>query len=434
MRISSSLAALLMVFVLMGCSDEQQLTFVVSTSPRVKRLDVTLTLNGMPANEGVIEVAVQENPQNFFVRLAKSSFGSLNIRVNGRDQRNRIIAEGSETIAVRANDVSNEFQIHLSDIYQCSSPDGWCSYARPLITNNLKGIWGSAADNIWAVGEGGIILHWDGASWDRQSSGVMDSLEGLGGLDASHVWAVAGSINPKSGGPSNSGILKWNGSSWNPEPDANSQGLAKSQGFHAVQGVASTTAGVDAKTAWAVGDCGALWQWNGTGWYNWKILVGFGCSDSYRFDSVWGADPNNIWLVGGAGTIMKITNGDGNARSPESNPDMANPQNELFGIWGLDANNVWAVGQNGVILKRTSAWKMESSGTVNGLRGIWGLDAGNIWAVGQSGTIRKWDGAQWTQQDSGTNRLTLHALWGFDIDNLWAVGDAGTILRYLGGP
>ena len=47
----------------------------------------------------------------------------------------------------------------------------------PLLTGRptcgLRGVWGSDANNVWAVGEAGTILKYDGSSWSAQSSGTV---------------------------------------------------------------------------------------------------------------------------------------------------------------------------------------------------------------------------------------------------------------------
>jgi pyruvate/2-oxoglutarate dehydrogenase complex dihydrolipoamide acyltransferase (E2) component len=49
-------------------------------------------------------------------------------------------------------------------------------------TRTLNRVRGTAADDVWAVGDGGTILHWDGIEWSEQASGTPNDLDG--------VWAV----------------------------------------------------------------------------------------------------------------------------------------------------------------------------------------------------------------------------------------------------
>ena len=60
------------------------------------------------------------------------------------------------------------------------SGDGSWTWQNPLPQgNNLSGVWGTDAQNVWAVGDGGALLHWDGSNWTTQSSGTVNYLTGV---------------------------------------------------------------------------------------------------------------------------------------------------------------------------------------------------------------------------------------------------------------
>src|SRR5438552_18810283 len=71
----------------------------------------------------------------------------------------------------------------------CSS-DGWC-WSNPLPQgNHLHSAWGSASNDVWAVGEGGTILHWDGRAWSASASGTGNGLYRVWGSASNDVWTV----------------------------------------------------------------------------------------------------------------------------------------------------------------------------------------------------------------------------------------------------
>ena len=39
-------------------------------------------------------------------------------------------------------------------------------------TDNLESVWGSSGDDVFAVGGGGTILHYEGSAWSDMSSGA----------------------------------------------------------------------------------------------------------------------------------------------------------------------------------------------------------------------------------------------------------------------
>jgi hypothetical protein len=62
----------------------------------------------------------------------------------------------------------------------------------PSGTPRLNAIWGSAADDIFAVGEEGTILHFDGVGWTRmEHMNARASLLHVSGHDRD-VYAVGG--------------------------------------------------------------------------------------------------------------------------------------------------------------------------------------------------------------------------------------------------
>jgi photosystem II stability/assembly factor-like uncharacterized protein len=51
-------------------------------------------------------------------------------------------------------------------------------------------VWGSSGSDIFAVGEGGSILHSDGTNWRALRSGTTNALYGTWGSSSSDVFAV----------------------------------------------------------------------------------------------------------------------------------------------------------------------------------------------------------------------------------------------------
>ena len=59
------------------------------------------------------------------------------------------------------------------------SPDGW-GWQNPLPQgNHLWGTWGSSASDVYAVGDYGTILHYDGSGWGAMDSGTTQDLRGV---------------------------------------------------------------------------------------------------------------------------------------------------------------------------------------------------------------------------------------------------------------
>jgi photosystem II stability/assembly factor-like uncharacterized protein len=68
----------------------------------------------------------------------------------------------------------------------------------------LNGVWGTSPTDVFAVGDDGIILHFDGKSWTKMDSGSTSHLYGVWGISSNSVYAVG-----------NYGtILFYNGKQW----------------------------------------------------------------------------------------------------------------------------------------------------------------------------------------------------------------------------
>lgn len=57
-------------------------------------------------------------------------------------------------------------------------------------TATLRAVWGQNDTTAYAVGAGGVILRYDGASWTPQTSGTTRDLNGVWGLSNGEVYAV----------------------------------------------------------------------------------------------------------------------------------------------------------------------------------------------------------------------------------------------------
>ena len=57
-------------------------------------------------------------------------------------------------------------------------------------TDPLYGIWGSAFDDVFAVGANGTVLHYNGSEWTLMNSTVTNDLQNVWGSSSTDVFAV----------------------------------------------------------------------------------------------------------------------------------------------------------------------------------------------------------------------------------------------------
>lgn len=67
-------------------------------------------------------------------------------------------------------------------------------------------VWAAASNDVWVVGDAGVILHYDGRAWVQVPSGTGNDLISLWGRSADDIVAV--------GGRSNGTLARWDGTRW----------------------------------------------------------------------------------------------------------------------------------------------------------------------------------------------------------------------------
>ena len=70
----------------------------------------------------------------------------------------------------------------------------------------VKSGWSLSAQEAWAVGDGGVVLKWNGANWSPVQSWTTDDLNAVWGRSATDIWAVGDSGT----------VIHWDGSHWIP--------------------------------------------------------------------------------------------------------------------------------------------------------------------------------------------------------------------------
>ncbi len=344
----------------------------------------------------------------------------------------------------------------------------------------LRGVWGSAANNVWAVGDGGTVIRWNGTAWSPQPlTDITADLQAIHGISASAVWAVG----------SGATILHWNGSGWVSQttpPGVNDdlfgvwaapngtvmavggrgRGLRyngsswSNNATGAGNGVTMQAVwGSAANSIWAVGTGGVIRFWNGTGW---NAQTSGTTAD---LSAVQGANANAVWVAGAGGELRFFNGTNWLTQDADTNQNLLTlavvsstqvlalgnrravsrwdgeaweattaplPNAAFPAIWAADDDRVWFGGAGGLILRwNGTTFTNTNSGTNRAINAIWGLDHANIWAVGANGTILRWNGTAWSAQTSGVTDA-LNGVWGTSPTQVWAVGANGTILRWNG--
>jgi len=263
-------------------------------------------------------------------------------------------------------------------------------------TQTLLGTWGASASDVFAVGGGGNILHFDGSAWTLMASGTTQSLQDVWGTSGTDVFVVG------SGGT----ILRYTGTGWAPMTSGTTQQLL---------GVW----GASRSDVFAVGANGTILRYDGTSWNP------MASGTSQQLFAVWGASRTNVFAVGNAGTILHY---DGTGWSPMT----SGTTQALQDVWGTSATDVFVTATGNFYLHYNgSAWSTVTTPSVF-TYGVWGTASSDVFEVGSGGTAQHYDGSTWTPMSSGTIQ-SLQEVWTTAHSDVTVVGNSGTILRGVRG-
>jgi hypothetical protein len=303
----------------------------------------------------------------------------------------------------------------------------WCTVTPSPVASMVdgSGIFGFAANDVWAVSDGGLILHYDGTKWTTQHVGMFD-LNGIWGGAPNDIWVVG------DGGT----LLHYDGTSWTPMMSGTPLSLG------AVYG--SSTSDV-----WLIGDQGLVMHYSGAdsgmGWVTVDVpvptlLVDGGIAPVGDGDTpidlggVWTDGPDDVWLIGDAGVILHY-----DGKSWTTTPTNLPTYKGIGGIWGSGPTDVWATADctamgltclTGTMLHWDGmSWtQLPSFPGKYDLGPIWGLDAKHIWAGSDYGNLFFYDGTSWTQSQTPSTVASWNGVWGSDPQHVFVIGDLGLIL------
>ncbi len=232
----------------------------------------------------------------------------------------------------------------------------------------LNWIHGFQSGESIAVGNGGVVLWWDGQTWTQVRVPTEQDLWGVWGVNPYDVWAVGGNAD-ESGVLT---VLRDTGSGFETvampvleRPDV--KALFKVWG-----------SGAD--DVYMVGQNGAVLHWNG------EILEELHVGVSEDLIAVWGTGPNRVAIVGGRRNgAAALWNGE-EWRSPEVGNFPG-----LNGVW-LRGDSVHVVGNSGtagiIDFTTLAATRVRIDTPVN-LHAIHGSPDGTLTAVGGNFFIGK---------------------------------------------
>mgnify|MGYP003471667891 CR=1 FL=1 len=292
--------------------------------------------------------------------------------------------------------------------YASCSSDDWCwELPRPQ-GNTLRGVWATSDKDIWAVGDRGTVIHWDGKGWEGLESGTTEDLTAIWGASATRAWAV-GALGT---------IVSWDGKAWSkldlPMDAEAGADAGVTTNFHDVYGAS-------ADDVWVVGDGGAIWHFDGQAWATESN------PNPQTLRTVFAATTGKAWAAGDGGVVLEW-----------SGTDWAVATTGGPGFLALDGTPDGAVivasGQGGYFISNASgAWKGEQIPGATNLRSVWLESSERPWVFGDGGQIFRFDATAktWSKIASNTTRAFLSAD-GLDNDSVFVAGESGIMMRWDG--
>ncbi|MFH1541707.1 MAG: YCF48-related protein, partial [bacterium] len=266
---------------------------------------------------------------------------------------------------------------------------------------NLRGVASSTGSNVYAVGDGGVIISSaNGSDWSALTSGVVTNLTDVKVQGPTVEVTGAGGLVRKTNNA---------GASW-----ATIDVGAGATNLNAYM------AGGNSQIA--VGEGGMIRIAAGPSFSVWSSLAS-GSGQSLR--NIAGAGGVAV-VVGANGTIISLVGGSATSRTSGTDEDL----NGVIFIGGT--TTVFAVGDTGTILKSADAganWVPISSGTSANLRGVFFTSVNVGYIVGDDGTILGTSngGTSWVAETSNTSE-DLYDIVPFG-PYFYVVGNSGKIIR-----
>jgi hypothetical protein len=271
----------------------------------------------------------------------------------------------------------------------------WNVLRQGLTDSTLYSVWQDTPSDIYAVGTGGSVVHYDGSTWTTVPAGISggQALYSVFGFGPADIWTVGTGYTGH-----------YNGTAW-------STVAAPGGTYYGVWGSGSTN-------VYAVGS--GIIRNPGTGW------VSETDPSTATLRAVWGSDASDIWAVGDGGTIL-FNPGTGTWAAQAS----CTTKN-LRSVWGSSATNVYAVGAGGAACHYDgTSWTTVSVGTTLYLEAVGGSSATDVWVASPLGTMSHFNGSAWTQLPRTVGTTFLGVTSG-SAASVAVVGNHGTLMNYNG--
>jgi len=307
---------------------------------------------------------------------------------------------------------------------------------------DLTDVWGTSPSDIFAVGAGSTVVHFDGARWVPQAFPMKAHLISVRGKSSDDVHAV----------DSTGSVYHYNGRQWTVRATAGTGDLQAPVWWAGPSDLWAITRRLvlhfDGK------------QWRSPFQLDSDAVTRFRGHYLTEFTGIWGANSGDLWVTG----RTRWTYNDGSNYAGA--PFFVRYDGKKWSLWDPNyrfndgALRVWGTSTNNMVvcsetvdsaadqtfsvmcdhrtnLGWTSVLKSEEGLVINAL---WGIGGSEVY-IATTGVLNSvglrlwcWDGKVartiWKYEDSSYSSRQINAVWGTPTSDIFAVGTNGTILRF----
>lgn len=287
----------------------------------------------------------------------------------------------------------------------------WNAMSTPDDQGN-RGIWGSSASNVYTANYLGL-WRYNGTSWAHVPEARNRSFYDVYGSGASNVWAVG----------EDGLIMRYDGSGWSaqrfdgtsvaPEALAAPTVPARRIALRALWGIPALNFTV------AVGDSGTVLYHDGTQWNNASLEMDATVTD------VWGTDLNNFYATTSDGRLLRWNGWYLSYVAGVQAPGA------LHTVWGTSSSNLYVAGDGGVLYRfNGSAWSRIRLPTRGTMYAVWGTSASNMFVGGEHGALYRFNGTAWIAEKSAGGNAQIYGFWGTSTGtDLFASAAGGHVFK-----
>lgn len=271
-------------------------------------------------------------------------------------------------------------------------------------SEQIVSLFGFSGTDVWAVGDSGTALHFDGSAWSKIPTGTSKNLKSVWGAMPNDVWAVG----------SSGLVLRWNGIAFSTVTDA------PAREFAAVRGTASNVVFFCSSSALYFFDTGFHEFTRGTSSVGCTTLLGDGAALSAILSQVSSSGVELHTLSASGSTQIQL-----NGTLPTYSATFLR----------VGADDVWAVTSSASSVTRLSASAPRELVLPSGMSVLTGFvgSATDVWLGGSDGKLAHFDGTEVTLKVAGDySAPDIQTIWG-QPGITFAAGDDGWIMRLVEG-